>query len=209
MQDYSFLADRNYMKEKTPQITCKDALQRLMDGNHRFASARSVHPNRDAERIEELKDQQAPYAAILTCADSRVAPEVVFDQGLGDLFVVRVAGNIINDQLLGSLEYAAAILKVPIIMVMGHTDCGAVKAVASGEKLEGHITSLAPSILPALEVAANMKGEFIDNAIRESARMTAELLRKAEPILPDLVNQQKLQIVPAVYILETGTVALL
>ena len=185
------------------------ALQQLLDGNKRFTNASLTHPNQDGDRRISLGTGQAPFAAVLACADSRVPPEVLFDQGLGDLFVVRVAGNIINDQLLGSLEYAAAHLNTPLIVVLGHTSCGAIGAVASGAELEGHIASLAPAIQPAVDKVRGQEGNLTDNAAKEVARMTAEQMINSEPILADLVKEGKIKIVPAFYDLESGEVALL
>lgn len=185
------------------------ALQQLLEGNQRFTDASATHPNQDGDRRIALGNGQAPFAAVLACADSRVPPEVLFDQGLGDLFVVRVAGNILNDQLLGSLEYAAAHLNTPLIMVLGHTRCGAIGAVAQGAKLEGHIASLVPAIQPAVDKVRDMEGDLTDNAAKEVAKMTAEQIRTSEPIMADLVNTGKLKIVPAFYELESGGITLL
>jgi len=185
------------------------ALQQLLNGNKRFASTSLTHPNQDGERRIALGNGQAPFAAVLACADSRVPPEVLFDQGLGDLFVVRVAGNILNDQLLGSLEYAAAHLDTPLIVVLGHTSCGAIGAVAEGVELEGHIASLVPAIQPAVDKVRNQEGNLTDNAAREVAIMTARQLQESEPIMAKLVKAGKLKIVPAFYELESGEVSLL
>ncbi len=186
-----------------------EALAMLLDGNKRFTDAMLAHPNQDAEQRVRLGGGQAPFAAVLACADSRVPPEVLFDQGLGDLFVVRVAGNIINDQLLGSLEYAALHLHTPVIMVMGHTDCGAIGAVASGAELEGHIASLIPAIQPSVDKARDMDGDLVDNACREVAKATAEQLRTSEPIMSDLVAAGKLKIVAGFYDLKSGVIEIL
>ncbi len=185
------------------------ALQQLLDGNKRFVDTSLTHPNQDSERRIALGDGQAPFAAVLACADSRVPPEVLFDQGLGDLFVVRVAGNILNDQLLGSLEYAAAHLDTPLIVVLGHTNCGAIGAVAQGAKLEGHIASLIPAIQPAVDKVRDQEGDLTDNAAREVARMTAIQLQESQPIIANLVKEGKLKVVPAFYELESGEVSLL
>ena len=185
------------------------ALQQLMDGNKRFIGTSQTHPNQDSARRIALGNGQAPFAAVLACADSRVPPEVLFDQGLGDLFVVRVAGNILNDQLLGSLEYAAAHLDTPLIVVLGHTSCGAIGAVAEGAELEGHIASLVPAIQPAVDKVKDQEGNLTDNAAREVARMTAEQLINSEPIMADLVKAGKLKVVPAFYELESGEINLL
>ena len=185
------------------------ALQQLLEGNKRFANTSLTHPNQDGDRRISLGNGQAPFAAVLACADSRVPPEVLFDQGLGDLFVVRVAGNIVNDQLLGSLEYAAAHLDTPLVVVLGHTSCGAIGAVAQGVELEGHIASLAPAIQPAIDKVRDQEGDLTDNAAREVARMTAKQLQESEPIMADLVKAEKIKIVPAFYDLESGEVSLL
>jgi len=185
------------------------ALQQLMDGNKRFIETSQTHPNQDSERRIALGSGQAPFAAVLACADSRVPPEVLFDQGLGDLFVVRVAGNILNDQLLGSLEYAAAHLNTPLIVVLGHTNCGAIGAVAEGAELEGHMASLIPAIQPAVDKVKDQEGNLTDNAAKEVARMTAEQLINSEPIIADLIKAGKLKVVPAFYELESGEINLL
>jgi len=169
----------------------------------------SPHPNQDSDRRIALGDGQAPFAAVLACADSRVPPEVLFDQGLGDLFVVRVAGNILNDQILGSLEYTALHLNTPLIVVLGHTSCGAIGAVASGVELEGHIASLAPAIQPAIDKVKGQEGDLTDNAAREVARMTAEQMQTSQPIMANLVKEGKVKIVPAFYDLTSGEVSLL
>ena len=147
------------------KLTGKDALQRLLDGNKRFLSGRLEHPNHCEKSRRGLVTGQDPIAVVLTCSDSRVPPVDVFDQGLGDIFVVRVAGNIINDQILGSIEYAVAHLHTPLVMVMGHSSCGAVGAVAQGVKLDGHIASLTPSIDAALKKTKNLEGNWSYNFV--------------------------------------------
>ncbi len=185
------------------------ALEMLLEGNKRFREIQATHPNQDAEYRISLGSGQSPFASILACADSRVPPEVLFDKGLGELFVVRVAGNILNDQLLGSLEYAAAHLNTPLIMVMGHTSCGAIGAVAQGAELEGHIASLVPAIQPAVDKVKDMEGDLTDNAAKEVARMTRDQLINSEPVMADLVKAGKLKVVAGFYDLETGIVEVL
>jgi carbonic anhydrase len=194
---------------ETQMPGCDEALAKLLDGNKRFVEMKLAHPNQDEEQRVLLGGGQAPFAAILACADSRVPPEVLFDQGLGDLFVVRVAGNIINDQLLGSLEYAAAHLDTPLIMVMGHTSCGAIGAVAQGAELKGHMASLIPAIQPSVDKVRDMEGDLTDNAAREIATMTAEQLRTSDPVLAPLVAEGKLKVVASFYELESGKIELL
>jgi carbonic anhydrase len=146
---------------------------------------------------------------VLTCADSRVPPVDVFDQGLGDVFVVRVAGNVINDQILGSIEYAVAHLHTPLVMVMGHSSCGAVSAVAQGVKLDGHIASLTPSIDAALKKTKGQQGHWANNAAKALAVSTAKKIAESEPIVADLVKDGRVLVVATYYDLETGEVTLL
>lgn len=186
-----------------------DALQRLLDGNKRFMSGKLEHPNHCEESRRGLVSGQDPLAVVLTCADSRVPPVDVFDQGLGDIFVVRVAGNVINDQILGSIEYAVAHLHTPLVMVMGHSSCGAVSAVAQGVKLDGHIASLTPSIDAALKKTKGMEGHWTNNAAKVLARTTARKIAESEPIIADLVQEGRVLVVASYYDLETGEVAVL
>jgi len=191
------------------KLTGKDALQQLLDGNKRFIGGKLEHPNHCEESRRGLVSGQDPIAVVLTCADSRVPPVDVFDQGLGDIFVVRVAGNIINDQILGSIEYAVAHLHTPLVMVMGHSSCGAVSAVAQGVKLQGHIASLTPSIDVALKKTKGLEGDWTNNAAKELAVATAKKIAESEPIVADLVQEGRVLVVATYYDLETGEVVLL
>lgn len=186
--------------------TSEEAMERLIAGNKRYVEAKMTHPHQDAKRREELGGGQAPFAIILGCADSRVPPAVLFDQGLGDLFVIRVAGNIIDDAILGSIEYSAAHLHTPLMVVLGHSKCGAVGATAAGGELEGHLPSLAKAIQPAVDKAKEMDGDLVDNAVRINAKMVAEQLRTSKPVLADLVNAGKLKVVAARYDIDSGLV---
>jgi len=191
------------------QVTGKEALKQLMAGNQRFVTGKLEHPNHCEESRRGLVSAQNPIAVVLTCADSRVPPVDVFDQGLGDLFIVRVAGNIINDHILGSIEYAVSHLNTPLVMVMGHSSCGAVGAVAQGVKLHGHIASLTPSIDAALKKAKGMDGIWTENASKELAKTTAKKIEESEPIITDLVKQGTVLVVATYYDLETGVVSML
>ncbi|MGE4559848.1 MAG: carbonic anhydrase [Desulfobulbus sp.] len=191
------------------KLTGQDALQLLLDGNKRFINGNLEHPNHCEESRRGLVSGQDPIAVVLTCADSRVPPVDVFDQGLGDLFVVRVAGNIINDQILGSIEYAVAHLHTPLVMVMGHSSCGAVSAVAQGVKLDGHIASLTPSIDAALKKTKGLDGNWTNNAAKALAIATAKKIAESEPIVADLVQEERVLVVATYYDLETGEVVLL
>lgn len=149
---------------------------------------------------------QHPHAEILSCSDSRVPPEIVFDQGLGDLFIVRVAGNVASDTELGSLEYGAEHLHVPLIVVLGHESCGAVTAAVQGGPPEGHIVSLVDLINPAVEKTRGMPGDPVSNAVRMNVELVVKRLRTSTPILSELVAHGKIKIVGAIYSIETGAV---
>lgn len=197
------------MQSGKRRLSGEEALQVLLAGNKRFLSGNLEHPNHCEESRKGLVAGQEPLAVVLSCADSRVPPVDVFDQGLGDLFVLRVAGNIINDHILGSIEYAVSHLHTPLVMVMGHSSCGAVGAVAQGAKLGGHIASLTPSIEAALKKAKGQEGHWTNNAAKELAKTTAQRIKESEPIIADLVSEGKVLVVATYYDLSTGEVMLL
>lgn len=177
------------------------ALEELIRGNARFVAGKPLAPHRDFARIREIAPKQAPFAAILGCADSRVPLEILFDQGFGDIFPVRVAGNIVSPEVVASLEYGAAVLGASVLMVLGHTSCGAVAATIKGEAEPGQITSLYQHIAPAVEFA---KGDM-NVAVEENVRIQARLLARS-PLLTELRDHSKLLITGAVYDLSTGAV---
>jgi len=188
------------------QITPDSVLAELKTGNKHHLAHRYQHPHETLERQRQLASGQHPHAEILSCSDSRVPPEIVFDQGLGDLFVVRVAGNVASDTEIGSLEYGAEHLQVPLIVVLGHENCGAVTAAVQGGPPEGHIGSLVDLIKPAVEKTRGMSGDPVSNAVRMNVELVVKQLRTSTPILSELVAHGKLRIVGAVYSIETGTV---
>lgn len=192
-----------------PKPTAEEALRALMEGNERFVSGNLLHPNHCEETRQAGIAGQEPIAAILACADSRVPPVDIFDRGIGDLFVVRVAGNVIGDHSLGSLEYAVSHLHTPLVMVLGHSSCGAVGAVASGANLGGHMASLGPTIQAAIKKVQDQEGDITNNAAKELAKITAEKIASSEPIIADYVQNGTVKIVPAYYDLESGEVTLL
>ncbi len=185
-----------------------DPLARLLAGNARFRSAMALHPDQSTGRRFSLTMGQHPFACVLTCADSRVPPEVIFDQGLGDLFVIRVAGNIADDAVLGSIEYAASHLNVPLVLVLGHGKCGAVEAALRGER-PGHVKSLVRAIRPAVQAARLLPGDPLENAVRQNARLVAGQIRASGPVLRGLVAVRRLRVVAAQYSLDTSEIALL
>src|SRR5262245_986901 len=186
--------------------TADTVLAELRAGNEHHAAKHYVHPHLTSARQRELASGQHPHAAILTCADSRVPPEIVFDQGLGDLFDVRVAGNIAGDAELASLEYAAEHLDVPLIVVMGHQRCGAVSAAVEAGEAHGHLPTLVAAIRPAVDKARGMKGDLVDNAVRANVELVVNQLRGSQPVLGERVAKKQLVIVGAVYSLDTGKI---
>ena len=190
--------------EQSGRPTADAVLQTLKDGNQRFISGRLEHPNHCEESRQLLASGQKPIATVLTCADSRVPPVDIFDKGLGDLFVVRDAGNVIGDHTLGSIEYAVKHLHTPVVIVMGHTSCGAVGAVASGVALEGHIATLGPAIQTAIKKVTAEEGDLVNNASKELARQISGKIATSEPIVSDLVKNGAVKIVPAYYNLVSG-----
>jgi carbonic anhydrase len=184
------------------------AMAALLEGNRHFVSDHPEHPHLSMRRAREVAAKQAPEAAVLSCADSRVPPELVFDRGLGDLFVVREAGHAVDDDALASLEYAVEHLGVPLIVVMGHTRCGAVTAAMHGAH-EGHIGRLVARIAPSVDDARRQAGgrePTVDEAVRAHVLRTVGLLKASRPILARRVAEGRLRISGAVYDLDSGRV---
>ncbi|MSU61062.1 MAG: carbonic anhydrase [Pedosphaera sp.] len=194
---------------KPAALTADQALQRLLEGNARYVAGKATHPDQTAERRAELAQGQFPFAIVLTCADSRVAPELFLDQGLGDLFVIRNAGNILDDHVIGSMEYAVEHLHVPLVLVVGHEKCGAVSAAVAGGEAPGHIRSIVEAIKPAVEQAKNLPGDKVDNVVRANAQRAAGILTHVEPILKEAIHNTKLMVVAARYDLATGRLEIL
>lgn len=186
-----------------------EALRLLMEGNKRFIEGNLQHPNHCEESRQGSASGQTPIATVLTCADSRVPPVDIFDQGIGDIFVVRVAGNIIGDHTLGSIEYAVAHLNTPLVMVLGHSSCGAVGAVVSETKLDGHMSTLVPPIQAAIKTVREQEGNLVNNAAKELAKQMALKIASSEPVIADHVKDGKTKVVPAYYDLHSGEVVLL
>ncbi len=190
-------------------VTPDEALARLMKGNKRYINGTTRRVDFATER-EALAGGQNPFAGILSCADSRIAPEYAFDTGRGDLFVCRVAGNFAEDDVVASFEYSVAVLGTPYILVLGHARCGAVdstiKAVKDGAEFPGHIPSLIRALRPAVKAAMEKPGDLLDNAIRENVLLNVEKLQRATPILKKAVKDGKLKIGGGIYDLRTGKV---
>ncbi|HJZ71118.1 MAG TPA: carbonic anhydrase [Vicinamibacterales bacterium] len=182
-------------------------LRELKAGNDHHVAKRYQHPHQSAARQRELSSGQQPHAIILSCADSRVAPEIILDQGLGDLFDVRVAGNVAGDAELASIEYAALHLHTPLLVVMGHQKCGAVTAAAEEGQAEGHLPPLLAMIRPAIEKARGQAGDLVDHAVQINVENVVRQIRTSRPVLGELVDRGGLRVVGAVYSLDTGRVA--
>lgn len=189
-----------------PGITPDSVLAELKTGNAHHVQHQYKHPHETPARQRELVAGQHPHAEVLSCSDSRVPPEIVFDQGLGDLFVVRVAGNVATDTEIGSLEYGAEHLHTPLLVVLGHESCGAVTAAVEGGYAKGHIAALVCLIKPAVDSSHGMPGDPVANAVRSNVQMVVKQLRSSTPILSELVAHGKLKIVGGVYSLKTGQV---
>ena len=187
------------------------ALQRLMRGNNRYVEGVSKRHDFKHER-EPLSTGQNPFAGVLSCADSRIAPEYCFDVARGDVFVCRVAGNFANDDIVASFEYAVAVLNTPLIMVLGHDGCGAVdatiKSVKDGTTLPGHLPALVAAIKPAVEAVKDQSGDMLANAIRRNVALNVEKLKAAGPILKAAVDDRKIRVVGGIYKLASGSVEL-
>jgi carbonic anhydrase len=188
------------------------ALKRLIEGNIRYVEGVSRRHDFKHER-EVLSGGQNPFAAVLSCADSRIAPEYCFDVARGDVFVCRVAGNFASEDIVASFEYAVAVLNTPLIMVLGHDSCGAVdatiKSVKDGTTLPGHLPALVDALRPAVEAVKGEPGDMLANAIRQNVALNVDKLKSAAPILKAAADDKKIRVVGGVYGLKTGKVQLL
>jgi carbonic anhydrase len=187
-------------------MTPDEALQHLMEGNERFTNNKLTNLGQSLDVLRQRTvEKQEPFATVLSCVDSRVPVELVFDQTIGQLLVARVAGNILTPEIVGSLEFGAALLGTSVILVLGHSSCGAVTAAMKGTSVPGLIGSFFTHVQPALERADGN----LDKAVKENARIQASLLKKSSPLLAGLVQEGKLKIVAGYYDLATGRVSLL
>lgn len=188
----------------------KLAIKKLMGGNRRFVENKSIRPRQDAETIKKLGSGQKPFATIVSCSDSRVPNEMIFDQGLGDLFIIRTAGQVSSAASYGSMEYSVVKLYTRLIVVLGHTDCGAVAAaVERPEDVPGHIVTLINEIKPAVAKVAHLPGNPVNNAVRQNVIDQVNTLRDLDPILHKKYSRGEILIVGAVYDIHTGKIEFL
>lgn len=200
-----------HSKETQNSLTPQTALEILKEGNHRFVN--NLKANRNLlQQVNETAAGQFPFATILSCIDSRVSAELVFDQGLGDIFSIRIAGNILNEDILGSMEFATKVVGTKVIVVLGHTKCGAIVGACNHVEL-GHLTTLLNKIKPAIEqektTAEQRDGSnvtFVKNVTENNVHLTIERIRKESPVIKELEDQGALIIVGGLYDVETGNV---
>jgi carbonic anhydrase len=197
-------------------VNADQALRELLAGNHRFTIGKRQTPRGRPEEFRALAHGQFPEAVIVSCADSRVAPEILFDVGVGDIFVVRVAGNVVDGAgvtVKGSIEYAVAELNVPLILVLGHSGCGAVKSaikhIGDRDSLPGAISGLVELIKPAVAMSKGMPGDALENAVRKNVEIGVERLQGLEPIVAPRVKDRRVKVVGGVYDLHNGAVTLI
>lgn len=191
--------------EVQPRFAPEVGLAKLQNGNARFVKGGFKRPNQTVDRRLETAKGQNPFAAILTCADSRLAPELIFDQGIGDLFVLRVAGNTADPKMVGSLEYAIEHLGANIVVVMGHSKCGAVDAALSGAQLPGSLPDVIAPIQPAVAETAAMKGDRLLNATMQNVRNTVKLIKNTSPMIAGKQAAKKVMIFGAYFDIEVGS----
>lgn len=196
--------------EETTNLSPDEALEKLLEGNQRFVEQKTKDPNQSLVRLQEVAQGQNPFAAVLSCADSRVPPEIVFDRGLGDIFVVRNAGNIATPEEIGSLEFGTLVLGAKILMVVGHESCGAVKATLTGGEFPGKIGSIVENIQPAV---SQYQGQQDNNESVKKAT-DANVLRQIEklkesPVISQLITEDKLKVVGGYYDLDEGKISLI
>jgi carbonic anhydrase len=196
--------DKAVAQENT---TPDQALQALMQGNQRFVNGTLENPRRNMTRLAEISKSQKPFAAILGCADSRVPSEIIFDQGFGDLFICRVAGNLATPEEIGSLEFGSLVLGSKVIMVIGHEKCGAVDATIKGAQVPGQIASLLDAIRPALRRSEGRTGDRLENAVKANVLYQIEKL-KASPVISQLIEEGKVKVVGGYYDLDSGAVSM-
>jgi carbonic anhydrase len=199
--------------EQQARITPDQAVQLLRDGNKRFVENTKINRNL-MEQVNQTSDGQYPFATILSCIDSRVSAELVFDQGIGDVFSIRIAGNIVNKDILGSMEFASKVAGTKAIVVLGHTNCGAVKGACDGVEL-GNLTHLLDKITPAMDLIDDPKEkslrnskniDFVDAVANANVDRTVEMIRKNSPILAEMEQAGAIKIVSGMYDIQTGVV---
>ncbi|MBD2175763.1 carbonic anhydrase [Pseudanabaena sp. FACHB-1998] len=200
----------NHSYYTVENLSAEAALQELLDGNQRYALDHVEHPHEGSQRRVDLSVAQHPFAIILGCADSRVVPELIFDQGVGDLFVLRVAGNVADEAVLASIEFAVEHLGTRLVVVLGHERCGAVMAAINHAFSEGKLNSLISYIEPAIKAGREANGDcVVSDTVKAHVHLMVKQIQSTEPILSHEVKNSSLKVVPAYYRLATGKVEFL
>jgi len=192
----------------TPTMSAGQALKLLLEGNQRFVAGKLEHPNQTPERRAEVAKGQHPFAAVLACSDSRTPPEIIFDRGLGDIFTVRVAGNVADQVVIESLDYSVKHLGVRVVMVLGHRRCGAVIAAVAGHEEPGDVGPMLSELKPAVAASRGMAGDPVENAVRENVMLVMKKLATSKE-LSAMVKSGELKVIGGVYDLDTGTIEML
>ncbi len=192
-----------------PRLDARSAILELQAGNRRFAAGKATRPRQSVERRTEVVKRQEPIAVVVSCSDSRVPPEIVFDCGLGDLYVIRTAGHAIDEMVLASVEYGVEHLGIPLVLVLGHSGCGAVIAAVEGAHSLGHLSSLVAAVRPAVADAQGQPGDTVANAVRANVQRAVRRLQSSALVLAGSGTENRLLITGAVYDLATGEVTFL
>jgi carbonic anhydrase len=204
----SIVSTRAVIAAVKPTMSAEDGLKLLLEGNQRFVSGKLEHPNQSVARRAETAKGQHPFAAVLACSDSRTSPEIIFDRGLGDIFVARVAGNVADQVVIESLDYSVKHLGVRVVMILGHNKCGAVTAAVQGHEEEGDVGPMLSELRPAVEASKGMPGDPVENAVRENVKFVVKKLGES-PELAAMVKSGELKIIGGVYDLDTGKIEML
>lgn len=191
----------------TPQAAAPlDIITNMIEGNKRFYTGHLSHIDQSQQRVHAVAKDQHPYAVVITCSDSRVVPEILFDYGLGDIFNIRVAGNVLDESVLGSVEYSVAHLNVPVVLILGHKRCGAVTATVHHDNPHNHINYIIRQIAPAVKSAENEPGDIIDNAVRNNVANMITKLKEQSDIVISAIEKGKLSVIGGYYDLDSGRV---
>jgi carbonic anhydrase len=191
-----------------PTMPANQALKLLLEGNQRFVAGKLEHPNQTPDRRAEVAKGQHPFASVLSCSDSRTPPETIFDRGLGDIFTVRVAGNVADKVVIESLDYSVKHLGVRLVMVLGHRRCGAVIAAVAGHEEEGDVGPMLSELRPAVAASKGMSGDPVENAVRENVELVMRNLATSTE-LSAMVKSGELKIIGGIYDLDTGSIEML
>jgi carbonic anhydrase len=212
----TFACQPKVLDQHLEEVPKENLLEVLLEGNLRFAEDHPIHPDQTLERLRDLNNGQHPVAAIVSCSDSRVPPELVFDQGLGDLFVIRNAGNIVGDYEIGSLEYAIEHLEVPLVIILGHTNCGAIGAFVDHDHDHSHhYSEYIQKIIDFIDAEEEEKAlprdipNFYEKAIEANILHGVHALKNSVPVVNELIEQKKLRVIGAIYDMESGKVRVL